>query len=94
MGDVLGVAANVHGNYRPWFSLAGSQRGSVSDAVGVANNFGTPAKFADLNLLANAQINMMVVKDKLTQISGNFSAQLENNQEKFASVAMLVIWLH
>ena len=93
MGDVLGVAAYVYNNYGLWYSLGGQTKGAVQDAIGVVTNFGTPAGFADLNTLANAQINMMVVKNNVTQVSGNFSAQLANNQEKFLSVVMLVLYL-
>ena len=93
MGDVLGIAAYVYNTFGEWYSLAGQSKGSVDDAIGVANNFGTAASFADLNILANAQINMMVQKNGITQLSGNFSAQFENNQEKFLSVVMLVIWM-
>jgi len=93
MGDVLGVAAYVYNQFGQWYSLAGQTKGAVQDAIGVVNNFGTPASFADLNLLANSQINMMVQKNNIVQVSGNFSAQLENNQEKFLSVVMLVLWM-
>lgn len=93
MGDVLGVAAYVHQNFGEWYSLAGQTKGFVQDAIGVVNNFGTPAGFADLNTLANAQINMMVQKNNIVQVSGNFSAQYENNQEKYLNVVMLVLWM-
>lgn len=93
MGDVLGVAAYVYNNFGLWYSIAGQTKGSVSDAIGVVTNFGTPASFTDLNSLANAQINMMVVKNGITQVSGNFSAQLANNQEKFLNVVMLVLYM-
>lgn len=93
MGDVLGIAAHVYQNFGQWYSLAGQTKGMVQDAIGVVNNFGTPAGFADLNTLANSQINMMVQKNGIVQLSGNFSAQYENNQEKFLSVVMLVLWM-
>ncbi len=93
MGDVLGIAAYVYNSFGYWFSLAGQNKGSVEDSIGVVNNFGTPASFADLNSLANAQINMMTVKNSITQLSGNFSAQYANDQERFLSVVMLVIYL-
>ncbi len=93
MGDVLGLAAYVYNRYGTWYSLAGQNKGAVPDAIGVVNNFGTPASFADLNLLANAQINMMVQKNNIVQLSGNFSAQYANNQEKFLNVVMLVLFL-
>lgn len=93
MGDVLGIAAHVYNSYGQWYSLAGQTKGAVQDAIGVVTNFGTPAGFNDLNALANAQINMMVQKNGIVQLSGNFSAQYENNQEKFLSVVMLVLWM-
>jgi len=93
IGDVLGVAAYVYNNFGLWYSIAGQTKGAVSDALGVVTNFGTPAKFTDLNTLAQAQVNMMVVKNNVTQVSGNFSAQLANNQEKFLNVVMLIIYL-
>ena len=93
MGDVLGIAAYVHSTFGTWYSLAGQSKGSVQDAIGVVNNFGTPGGFADLNLLANAQVNMMVQRNNTVQLAGNFSGQYANNQEKYLSVTMLVIWL-
>lgn len=93
MGDVVGLHALIQNDYGAWFSAANSSKANVPDAVGVVNNFGTPAGFSNLNALANAQINMMVVKNGVTHISGNFSGQLVNNQEKFLSVTFLVIWL-
>lgn len=93
MGDVLGIAAYVHQQYGQWYSLAGQNKGKVDDAIGVVTNFGTPASFADLNTLANSQINMMVQKNNIVQLSGNFSGQYANNQEKFLSVVFLVLWM-
>lgn len=93
MGDILGIAAHVHNNFGPWFSLAGWNRSQVSDALGVVNNFGSPASFSDLNTLANSQINMLVVKNGITQLSGNFSGQYANNQMKFLNIVFLTIWL-
>lgn len=93
MGDVLGIAAYVHNTYWPWYSLAGQNKGSVPDAIGVVNNFGTPGGFSDLNTLANSQINMMVKKNGVVQLAGNFSGQLVNNQEKYMNVVFLVIWM-
>ena len=93
MGDVLGIAAYVHNAFGPWYSLAGWNRSKVQDALGVVNNFGTPSSFTDLNTLANSQINMMVQKNNITQLSGNFSGQQANDQMKFLSVVFLTIYL-
>ena len=93
MGDVLGIAAYVHSQFGEWYSLAGQTKGKVQDAIGVVNNFGTPGGFADLNALAQVGINMMVHRNGITQLSGNFSGQFANNQEKYLSVVFLVIWM-
>ena len=93
MGDVLGIAAYVHGQFGEWYSLAGQTKGAVSDAIGVVNNFGTPGGFTDLNALAAVQVNAMVHRNSITQLSGNFSAQFANDQERFLSVVMLVLWM-
>jgi len=93
MGDVLGIAAYVHNNFGPWYSLAGWSRSQIQDALGVVNNFGSPASFSDLNELANGQINMMVVKNGITQLAGNFSGQYASDQMKFLSIVFLTIWL-
>lgn len=93
MGDVLGIAAYIHNTFGEWYSLAGQTKGHVPDAIGVVTNFGTPAGFADLNALANAQINTMVQKNRIVQLSGNFSAQFANDQEKYLNVVMLVLWM-
>lgn len=93
MGDVLGLVGYIHSNFGEWISLSGQNKGSVPNVLGVINNFGTPAKFEDLNSLANSQINMMVVKNNITQLTGNFSGQFANTQEKFLNVTFLVLWL-
>ena len=93
MGDVLGLLGYVHGNFGAWYSLAGQLKGEIPDSIGVVNNFGSSAKFADLNTLANAQINMVVVKNGIVQLSGNFSGQYENNVQRFLSVTFLVLWI-
>jgi len=92
MGDVLGIAAFVHGTLGPWFSLAGL-KSRVDDAIGVVTNFGTPAKATNLTTLAQSQINVMCVKNGVVQLSGNFSGQIENDLEKFASTVFLIIYL-
>lgn len=93
MGDVLGLLGYVHGNFGAWYSLAGQIKGEIPDSTGVVNNFGSSAKFSELNTLANAQINMAVVKNGVVQLSGNFSGQYENNVQRFLSVVFLVLWM-
>lgn len=93
MGDILGIAAYVHSQFGEWYSLAGQTKGAVQDAIGVVNNFGTPGGFTDLNALAQVGINMMVHRNGITQLSGNFSGQFADDQEKYLSVVFLVLWM-
>ena len=93
MGDVLGLLGYVHGTFGAWYSLAGQLKGEIPDSIGVVNNFGSSAKFSDLNTLANAQINMVVLKNNIVQLSGNFSGQYENNVQRFLNVVFLVLWI-
>lgn len=93
LADLFALINYTDRNFGEWFSFAGPRRGLIANVFGVVNNFGTPAKFADLNELANKQVNMIVNKDGSPRLSGNFSAQLANDQEKFISVVRLVIFL-
>ena len=93
LGDVLGSMVSTQNSFKPWFSYAGQQRGIIQKTLGVVNNFGSPAQFADMNLLANAQINMVINRSEKVMIWGNFSAQLSDNLEKFNNVNDLEIYL-
>jgi len=62
LADLMANASLSDQNYGPWYSFAGYNRGVITNALGVSTNYGTPASFADLNDIANAQINMSVVK--------------------------------
>ena len=93
MGDILGIAAYVHNNFGYWYSLAGWNKSQVQDALGVVTNFGSPASFVDLNTLANSQINMMVMKNGIVQLSGNFSGQYAADQMRFLNIVFLTIGL-
>tara|TARA_R110002020_G_scaffold54690_5_gene152278 strand:- start:4011 stop:5834 length:1824 start_codon:yes stop_codon:yes gene_type:complete len=93
MGDILGLAAIVHTNLGQWRSFAGPNNGKVTGATGVANNFGSNGLFDDLNKLANRQINMMILRDNVIQLSGNFTGVLSESPESFNSVVSLLIYL-
>ena len=72
LGDIFGIAAFSDNQLGPWLSIAGKNRGVVRNVLGVVNNFGTKAKQTDLELLANRQINMVIQKDNLIYLKGNF----------------------
>ena len=64
LGTVLGLADTSATGYGYNYSFAGVNRGVVPDAGGpVVPNFGSPARFKDLETLANNYVNIFVVKD-------------------------------
>lgn len=93
LGDVLGCLIDTFKKYKPWYSFAGPNRGIIPNALGVVNNFGSSANYASLNLLANNQVNMVVVRDNRIMLWDDFSGQTRNNPEKFISVNNLILYL-
>lgn len=91
--DILANAALSDQNFGPWYSFAGLNRGGITNVTGVVKNYGSPALYADLNEIANAQINMSVVKNNAVYLWGAFTGQLANNPEKFLTVVRLLIYL-
>jgi hypothetical protein len=69
-----------------WRSFAGLQRGIITGVLGVVNNFGGAGKAADLDALANAQINVVMGKINQTIIWGNFTAQIA--ESKFSQLSV------
>lgn len=93
LAELLALINASDKDYGPWYSFAGKRRGLIQGIMDVVNNYGTPARFADLNNLTNKQINMIVNRNGSPQLVGNFSAQFANNQEKFISIVRLLIYL-
>lgn len=93
IADILALINNSDRNYGEWYSFGGSIRGLINGTLGVVNNFGSPAKFRDLNDLANHQINMVINRDNSVKLWGNFSAQLKDDQESQMSIVRLLIFL-
>lgn len=93
LGDILGIAATSDSSVGPWQSFAGSNRGLFYNALGVVNNFGTPANLAGMNLIANAQINAVINRDNKIMLWGNFTGQLANSTLSFLNVRRFIIEL-
>lgn len=93
LADVLATATSSDRNYGPWYSFAGPNRGIIGNVIGVASNFGTPAKYRDLDELADNNINMVINRDGSTKLWGNFSGQTLNNQERYFNVVKLVFYI-
>lgn len=93
LGKVLALAAKTEVEFGPWYSFAGPNRGIIRGTLGVIPNYGSPGSFAELNDLANRQINMVINRSNSIKLWGNFSAQQKNDQEKFISIVRLIIFL-
>lgn len=93
IGDVLGIAAYSQSTFGAWYSFAGKKRGTILNALGVVNNFGLASNYAGRNLLANHQVNCVITKNGVSQLSGNFTAQLDQSTLSFMNVRMTLLYL-
>ena len=91
--DICALASNSDTEFGEWYSFAGPNRGVIDNALGVVNNFGSPAKQVDLDNLANRQINMIINRNNGIKLWGNFTAQLKKDTESQLSIARLVVFL-
>lgn len=92
IGDILGIAA-YNDSFAVWYSMAGINRGIISNALGVVNNFGGTALYNDLNQLANAQVNMVIVQDNQIYLNGNYSAVIANSKLSYLNAVRFLIYL-
>lgn len=93
IAQAMALASNSELNFGPWYSFSGMNRGLTYNVLGLTNNFGSPASYADLDDLAQSQINMFVSKNGVLMLSGNFSAQYKNTQQKFINIVRLVMFI-
>lgn len=93
MGDLAACISRSDLNYGEWWSYAGQTRGVLPGILKVVKNFGTPGKKDDLQTLAQNQINAIVQRNGNIFLSGNFTSQVVDDQEKFTNVARLIIYL-
>lgn len=99
LGTVLGLGDNSATNYGPYYSFAGMNRGIVNDGLGpVISNLGSPAKYDVLNSLANAKLNLFVIKDtpsmgKRTMLWHNFTSTFTDSSDKFLSAVRLQLYI-
>ena len=99
LGTILGLADNSGSTYGPWKSYAGMNRGVIYDGNGpVSPNYGSPSRYDDLNELANAYANMIVVKNtsgsgQRTMLWHNFTSQIKQDSFRFISIVNLIHYL-
>lgn len=93
LGDVLGIAAYSEQEVGPWFSFSGPNRGVIHNCLGSGNLFGAAGNRAGLNYLANNQINVVVDRNKKTQLHGSFTGQRDESQMSLANIRRFHIYL-
>lgn len=99
LGTVFGLSAQAATEWGPWYSFAGQNRGIVGDGNGpVAENFGSPGRYDDLNELAAESINIFVIKEvasggKATLLWHNFTSTMLSNSERFLNVERLIYYI-
>ena len=97
LGTVLGLADSSGSTYSYSRSFAGLNRGVVIDANGPASvNYGSAGRFDTLNNLANACINLFVIKDtasygKRTVLWHNFTDQVKKDSFRFLGNTGLIL---
>jgi len=93
IADVCSKAVISEIEYNPWLSFSGRKRGVLANVNKVVPNFGSPASVLDLDELANAQINAVVQRAGEVYLTGNFTALNYNDQQQWANVVKLVMYL-
>lgn len=96
-GTVLGLADSSATNYGYDKSFAGLNRGVVTDALGPASpNYGSPGRIKELEKLAQAGINLFVIRDtpnfgKRVVLWHNFTDQVKQDSFRFLGNTGLVL---
>ncbi len=99
LGTIFGLGDTAASNYGPWKSFAGMNRGVIYDGQGpVSPNYGSDSRYKELNELAQAYANMIVIKDtpssgKQTMLWHCFSSQVKQDSERFLSIVRLNLYL-
>ena len=87
------IANGVSSLRRNWWSSFSGPSNPVSGVLAPAVNYGGKAKFAELDALNRANINMAINRNGVNMFWGNFSGQRENTYTKFISTNNLIIFM-
>lgn len=94
LGDICGLISTKDNKQNEWFSFSGPKRGRIKNALGVAYNFGTPARQTQGDLVDVRGINQVIDHPDFGVISwGNSTLQKADTLLKHANVAELIIFL-
>jgi hypothetical protein len=91
--DIAALASVSDTLNGPFLSFSGNKRGVITNALGVVNNFGTPAKAGELNELANRQINCLIQNSGKIKLWGGFTTMIGNNQRQFINVVRGIFYI-
>ena len=92
-GMALGAIATSQNNYGPWYSPTAFTRGLLPAALGVVNNFGSPASQGEREIIANAGGSCIVNKRQQVMLWDAYTMALANSPEKFFSIVQLEIYM-
>ena len=99
LGTVLGLGDTSASKYGPWLHFSGQNRGLVLSARGiVAPNYGSPSNYAKLNAIANARVNMAVIREtpsygKQPMLVHNFTSSLRTDSFRYLGVVRLCLYI-
>jgi hypothetical protein len=93
LGDVIGTILRSHQKNGVWISPTGYLNGLLVNAVGIVNDFGSPAKGTDLNTVCNAGANMLLTRNNKRMLWDFYSMGDEDLPERFLSIVFLEIYL-
>lgn len=93
LGDIFGMAGYSEKTYGGQLSFSGNNRGLFYDTLGADNNWGSKGNQTNLDALANAQINIVITRNKRNVLWGSFTGQRNESQLSFANVTRFHILL-
>lgn len=93
IADTMGLTVYTHNNRGVWFDPASKQSAQVLDCLGVVNNFGTPAKYTELNVLANNGINALVYRDGAIEWANSYTNAQGDSSLSFVSSVFLLMYV-
>lgn len=93
IADVIGLCVSTFNNRGAWFDPASRQSASIINAIGVGNNFGTPALKGALNDLANHGINAVISDAGTITWSSSYTSQKTDSVLSFGSGMFLMLYM-
>jgi len=91
--DLMALSSQVQNAKGPWIPFTGPNNGVIGNAVGVVNNFGSKASYDDLNILANSNIMMTILRNGQVMAWGGYTQDTTNSQLQWVATTMMVMYL-